>query len=148
MKPIIRPARLSDARAILKIRNEPASLAVSAGSEPIPLAQHLAWFENKYFKQSGSLCFVVELDGVVVGYSRFDLDEDQYLISAAITTSMHGKGIGNILFKESIEQLNPQIPIWGEPLKSNHVSIKILERCGFKRISESDKFFLYKLIRA
>jgi len=91
---------------------------------------------------------VVELDGVVVGYSRFDLDEDQYLISAAITTSMHGKGIGNILFKESIEQLNPQIPIWGEPLKSNHVSIKILERCGFKRISESDKFFLYKLIRA
>lgn len=145
--PIIRPAQSSDAEAILIIRNEPASLAISADPEPIPLAQHIAWFENKYFKQSGSLCFVAELDGVVVGYCRFDLDGDHYLISAAVPSSMHGRGIGTILYKQSLELLNPQIPVLGEPRKFNIISIKILERCGFKKISEDEKNFYYLFVK-
>ena len=61
----IRLAQLSDAQRIWEIRNEPESLAIAASPEIIPLSQHIAWFENKYFKQGDNFCFVEETDGNV-----------------------------------------------------------------------------------
>ena len=140
----IRPAKLGDAQRIWEIRNEPASLAVAASQQAIPLARHIAWFETKYFNQAGNLCFVAELDGQVVGYSRFDLNEDHYLNSVAVSSSMHGKGIGTLLLKQSVEQLKSSLPIHAEVRKFNLASVKIFERNGFKKISENKENFYYR----
>lgn len=137
----VRPAQLSDAEGIWEIRNEPASLAVAANPEIIPLDKHIAWFTDKYFSGKENVCFVAEVDGNVVGYSRFDLgqNKNQYINSIAIASSMHGKGIGTLLLKQSIEQLKSQIPIHAEVRKFNIASIKMFERVGFKKISEDEK---------
>ena len=143
----IRLAQLSDAQRIWEIRNEPESLAIAASPEIIPLSQHIAWFENKYFKQGDNFCFVEETDGNVVGYCRFDLDGDHYLNSIAVSSSMHNKGIGTTLLGQSIEQLKTDKPIHAEIRKHNMASVKIFERNGFKKISEDDKNIYYQFIK-
>ena len=145
MDPIIRPAQFSDAEQIWEIRNEPASLAVAAKPEAIPLAKHVAWFENKYSKPQNNFCFVAEIDGKVIGYCRFDSEGDHYLNSIAVSSSMHGNGIGTLLLGQSIEQLRTDKPIHAEVRKHNLASVKIFERNGFKKISEDEENFYYQL---
>lgn len=141
----VRPAQFSDAQRIWEIRNEPTALAVAASQEVIPLAQHVAWFNNKYFTNKSSVCFVAEVKQKVVGYSRFDLNNGHYVNSIAVASSIHGKGIGTTLLKQSIEQLNSPIPIRAEVRKFNTASIKMFERVGFKKISEDDQNIYYQL---
>lgn len=141
----VRLAQPNDAQRIWEIRNEPAALVVAASQDIIPLAQHVAWFNNKYFMDKGHVCFVAEADNNIVGYSRFDLHENKYLNSIAIASSMHGKGIGTLLLKQSIEQLQSSLPIHAEVRKFNTASIKMFERVGFKKISEDDKNIYYQL---
>lgn len=142
----IRLAQPGDAQKIWEIRNEPASLAVAANPETIPLAQHIAWFNGKYFAGESSVCFVAEVDQNVIGYCRFDSnpDKNQYLNSIAIASAMHGKGIGTLLLQQSIEQLKSSVPIHAEVRKFNIASIKMFERVGFKKISEDDKNIYYQ----
>ena len=142
---IIRPAQLDDAQRIWEIRNEPQARAVAANSDVIPLAQHISWFENKYFKPEGDSCFVAEIDGKVIGYCRFDSEGDHYLNSIAVTSSMHGKGIGTILLGQSIKQLKKEKPIHAEVRRYNLASVKIFERNGFKKVSEDKKNIYYQL---
>lgn len=141
----IRLANSDDVQKIWEIRNEPAALAVAANKEIVPLAQHIAWFNGKYFSNSGSVCFVAVADQKVVGYSRFDLNKDYYVNSIAVASSMHGKGVGTLLLKQSIEQLKSPIPIHAEIRKFNAASIKMFERAGFKKISEDEQNIYYQL---
>ena len=144
----VRPAQLGDAQRIWEIRNEPASRAVAASQEVIPLTQHIDWFNNKYFKQRGNFYFVGEVDGNVIGYCRFDLEGDHYLNSIAVASSMHGKGVGTILLGQAIEQLKTGAdkPIHAEIRKHNLASVKIFEKNGFKKVSENDQNFYYQLL--
>lgn len=145
MEIIVRPAQPSDAQRIWEIRNEPAALAVAANLEIITITQHISWFNNKYFTNKDSNCFVVEVNQNVVGYSRFDLNNDHYVNSIAIASSTHGKGIGTLLLKESIAQLKSPIPIHAEVRKFNAASIKMFERVGFKKVSEDNQNIYYQL---
>ncbi len=145
MEITVRPAQLDDAQKIWKIRNEPQARAVAASQDAIPLAPHIAWFNDKYFKRRDNFCFVGEVDGNVVGYCRFDLDDDHYLNSIAVSSSMHGKGIGAILLDQSIKQLRADKPIHAEVRKHNIASVKIFERNGFKKTSEDEKNIYYQL---
>lgn len=146
MEITVRLVQPNDAQGIWEIRNEPAALAVAATSEVIPLAQHINWFNDKYFSNKGHVCFIAEADQNVVGYCRFDLDLDknQYVNSIAVSSSMHGKGIGTILLQQSIEQLNSSIPIHAEVRKFNTASVKMFERVGFKKISEDNQNIYYQ----
>ena len=141
----IRLVQLDDIQRIWEIRNEPRARAVAASKDVIPLSQHINWFQNKYFKTEGNLCFVAEVDGKVNGYCRFDFEENHYLNSIAVSSSMHGKGIGTILLGQSIELLKTDKLIHAEVRKHNLASIKIFERNGFKKISENEENFYYQL---
>src|SRR3989344_3798171 len=132
----VRPVQPTDTKTIWETRNEPMALAVAASQEIIPLTRHIAWFNSKYFSNKNNFCFVAEVDEKVIGYCRFDLDQNHYLNSIAISSSMHGKGIGTLLLRQSIGQLRPLKPILAEIRKHNIASIKIFERCGFIKKSE------------
>lgn len=141
----IRSAQADDARRIWEIRNSPEALAVAASQEVVPLAQHIDWFNNKYFQGNGNSCFVSESDNRVIGYCRFDLNTDKYTVSIAVDPSMHGKGLGTILLSQSIEQLRSSKILHAEVRKFNIASIKMFERTGFKKISEDDRNIYFEL---
>lgn len=143
----VRPAQPNDAQRIWEIRNEPQARSVAASPEVIPLSQHIDWFNNKYFKGRGNICFVGEIEQNIIGYCRFDLDNDRYIISIAVASSMHGKGIGTLLLRQSIEQLQLSKPILAEIRKYNIASIKIFEHNGFKKTSEDDQNLYLQLLR-
>jgi ribosomal protein S18 acetylase RimI-like enzyme len=145
MKLKVRSAHLRDAQRICEIRNEPQALAVAANQGTIPLTQHIGWFKKKYFSQDNNHCYVVELDDNVVGYCRFDHEDKHYLISIAIDSSTHGKGVGTFLLKHSIEQLKSTRPIHAEVRKNNSTSIRLFQRAGFRKISEDDKNIYFQI---
>ena len=145
MEIIVRRAQLNDAERIWEIRNEPESRAVAASPEIIPLPQHIDWFKRKYLEQDGNFCFIGEIGEKVAGYCRFDLKDDKYLISVAVASSMHGRGIATFLIGQSIKQLNTKKSIHAEIRRHNIASAKMLERNGFKKISEDKENFYYQL---
>ncbi len=144
----VRPAQPSDAQRIWEIRNSPEALAVASSPEIVPLAQHINWFNSKYFANKGNVCFVAEIDNNIIGYSRFDFDttNNQYINSIAIDPSMHGQGVATLLLSQSVQQLNSERPIHAEVRKFNIVSQKLFERCGFTKKSEDDKNIYYQFI--
>src|SRR5262245_37174505 len=143
---IIRPSKLNDAERIWEIRNTPESRRVAASAEVVPLEQHIAWFNNKYFTNTANHCFVAEQDNITIGYCRFDLgpNADQFIISIATDPATHGKGVGTRLLSESVKQFRSVIPLHAEVRKFNTASIKMFERCGFRKKSEDEKNIYYE----
>lgn len=137
---IVRRARAADSQRIWEIRNHPSVRADSDLQAEIPLANHIDWFERKYFGNDDNYCFVLETPDAVVGYCRFDLQADgNYLSSIAIDPAFWGKGLANKLLGESLRQINqPSRLILAKIHKANIVSIKLFSRNGFKQISEDE----------
>jgi ribosomal protein S18 acetylase RimI-like enzyme len=143
---IVRPANSNDAQRIWEIRNTPEARSVAASPDIVPLEQHIDWFNKKYFSNTANHCFVAEDNGNTVGYCRFDIDPKsiQFIISIATDPSTHGKGIGTHLLAESVRLLRSTIPLHAEVRKFNTVSLKMFERCGFKKKSEDETNVYYE----
>ena len=131
----IRHVIIEDSKRIWEIRNHPAVRAVSGSPEMIDFQDHLPWFENKYFNTGENLCFVLETQHGVVGYCRFDnnQDKDIYIISIALDPDYHGKGLGIYLLNESLKRCDKNKKILAEIKKDNIRSLKLFENQGFRR---------------
>jgi RimJ/RimL family protein N-acetyltransferase len=84
-----------------------------------------------------------------IGSIRFDIDQHIATISYLLAPTFHGKGLGTILLKKGLEELEPFIKkehirvVQGYVLKENSASIKLFERFGFQ--SEIDStLYLFK----
>ncbi len=144
---MIRQAKKEDSQKIWQIRNYPLNRKNSRNQEKIDFGNHDKWFTNKYFKNKNNYCFVLEEGGEVVGYCRFDLGNNNYVISIALDPDYHGKGFGSKLLKESlreIKRIKKDIVILAEVKKENVPSTKLFERCGFCSYREDKKNLYYK----
>lgn len=143
---LISQAQREDSRAVWEIRNHSKNRPLFNNSEPIEFEQHDEWFENQYFSDKGNICFVLKSEGKVIGYCRFDLKDNQYLISIALAPEYQGKGLGNTLLAESLKSLGRDREILAEIKKDNDNSIKLFERNNFEKYSENEKdtCFRYK----
>lgn len=145
---IIRLAELKDSRRIWGIRNHPEVRRNSGNSKVIPFANHLKWFETKYFKEPGNFCFVLEEKNRVIGYCRFDFkkEDDFYEISIALDPEYHGRGLGHRLLSEALILFPSGEKIMAEIKKSNFPSQKLFEKNKFVLNSEDDEnyYYMYK----
>src|SRR4030043_128274 len=98
---IIRLVKRSDSRAVWKIHNHPLNRRHFHHTEPVSFAHHDSWFNNKYFKEKKNRCFVLENKKKVIGYCRYDLDKDCYVVSIALLPKHQGKGLGKLLLSGS-----------------------------------------------
>lgn len=145
---IIRQVKRDDSERIWKIRNHPEVRKNSNNLEEFPFEQHDAWFEKKYFNNQDNHCFILEIDGEVIGYCRFDFDfdNDNYTVSIAINPEFHNKGCGSRLLTDSIEQLKTDKDIIAETIKGNIPSFKLFKKNNFTIFKEDDNshYFKYK----
>ncbi len=144
---IIRPAKRDDSESIWRIRNHPLMRRQSGSQEEIPLEKHNLWFENQYFKGRDNYCFVLQKDGLVVGYCRFDSDHNnQHVVSIALDPDYQGKGLGYLLLNGSLKKLRIKTDVLATVRRGNKPSLKLFSRSNFEIYNKDKKniFFRYR----
>lgn len=144
---IIRSITRDDSKRIWEIRNHPVVRQNSGTLKEIPFEKHDQWFEDKYFKGSNNVCFVLEKEKNGIGYCRFDIDENgRYIISIALDHGWQGKGLGQILLTESLKKLGGDKKILATVKKGNPASLKLFQKNNFSLYKEDriNYYFIFK----
>lgn len=144
----VRPVKLADSRRIWEIRNHPLVRAASNNSQKIAFEDHEPWFKKKYFGAANNRCWVLEdkKEGVI-GYCRFDYDEEKsaHIASIALNPEYHGQGLGHYLLSESLRQFGHN-KVVAEIKKSNIPSIKLFKRNNFEVYKEDGNLYYLGLM--
>ncbi|MCB9283035.1 MAG: UDP-2,4-diacetamido-2,4,6-trideoxy-beta-L-altropyranose hydrolase [Lewinellaceae bacterium] len=145
----IRSAIHEDCQFYYELANNPETRAASYNMEPIPLEDHVQWFEQK-LSDSNSFLFVGEYRGGPIGQIRFDLKERELIIGYAVMPNARGKGFGKLLLSEGITQtqqkVNNQTSIVGYVKKDNLASQRSFQSLGFTQEETLDHPNSYKFI--
>lgn len=144
---VIRKAGKQDTKAIWLIRNSLIVRKSSYNRQVIDLVSHQAWFLNKYFKNLRNYCFVSEEKKAVIGYCRFDLVNNKYLVSIALKPRYQGAGLGNILLNRSLKLLKTDKEIIAEIKYENSASIKIFHKNNFIIYGQNSGVIFFKYVK-
>lgn len=128
---ILREAQEKDSEGIWAIRNNPLNRKNFNDREEIGLGRHKKWFRDKYLGGQRNKCFVLEIDKKVAGYCRFDLENDGYLTSIAVSPEYAGKGLGGILLSGALKELKSEKDVFAEVRLDNLPSLSIFKKNGF-----------------
>ena len=143
----VREVNREDSKKIWEIRNHPLARKNFNNPEEIPWKNHESWFEKKYFSRADNHCFVL-LNGEekIVGYCRFDFDEEKnmYVVSIAINHNNQGKGLGNYLLRESLQRFASKKDILAEIRKGNIYSIRVFQKNNFRIYKEDARNYYLK----
>jgi UDP-2,4-diacetamido-2,4,6-trideoxy-beta-L-altropyranose hydrolase len=144
----LRLATINDTEITYQWANDPAIRKFSFNHDFISLENHIGWFSKK-INSSACFYFIMTKEATPIGSIRFDIDQHIATISYLLAPTFHGKGLGTILLKKGLEELEPFIKkehirvVQGYVLKENSASIKLFERFGFQ--SEIDStLYLFK----
>jgi spore coat polysaccharide biosynthesis predicted glycosyltransferase SpsG/RimJ/RimL family protein N-acetyltransferase len=130
-----RPATAADADLLLLWRNEPAVRAVSATTEEIAAADHVAWLERVLADPDRTL-LLAERDGAPVGSVRFDRSGAEAEISITIAPAQRGRGVGAQAIAEATELELASRPalrrVMARVGAANASSRRAFERAGYR----------------
>ena len=133
---VVRKADAMDA-----IRNSPTARQQSLHQEVVPLVDHLAWFERHYASSKNDMCFVLEHEGIVAGYCRFDEENPGFfVVSIAIADEYQGKGLGSYFLHYALKAFphKGEKEILATIKKDNTVSLGLFQKHGFRDMREDD----------
>ncbi len=149
---LIRPALVSDASALLKLK-----LGYLRNTTTIPLfvdeykntTQDEETFISKIIKEQNSHLLVAEHKGELIG--NIDINGNQRrklfhtaMLGMGISYKWHGLGIGTILMKEAMKsvQINKHLKIiWLEVYDTNLAGKRLYVKSGFKECGRIKGFF-------
>jgi RimJ/RimL family protein N-acetyltransferase len=148
----IDPATAKDSEDLWRWRNDPQTRLMSLNGEEISFDSHTQWFNNALrnpliYMFLGSLSQETEK----IGVCRFNFQPDGTTaeISINLNPKMRGKKLSTVFLKAAIQYLKNirkrPFSILATVKKSNVVSQKCFERCGFSVTNTGPDSFLYKL---
>lgn len=141
-KVVLRAVEESDNAMLLSLINDPDTEMMLGGSSwPVSEAEQLKWFEHQERSRDVLRCIVaLQEDGKAIGTIILS-DIDQKNATGHIHIKMskdgvRGKGYGtdavNTMVQYAFEELRLNC-IYANILSYNETSIKLFERCGFKK---------------
>ncbi|MEN9997731.1 MAG: hypothetical protein RI922_721 [Bacteroidota bacterium] len=145
----IRLAAEADIDITFKWANDEATRKYAFSKEFIPFENHKAWFLSK-ISSTECLYFILCEQAKPIGSIRFDLKDNIATISYLLSPEHHGKGLGAILMKKGLEELEKHVNskwielVQGYVLFENFASIKLFERFGFSKETESTMYLFKK----
>lgn len=141
----VQKAEREDSKAIWTIRYSPSVNSVSLDQTLRPFEEHDAWFQKKYFDGDENFCFVLKNEtGEVVGYCRYDKNDEGVLVSIALSENVQGKGLGQFLLSESLRLLPTGTLVLATVLRQNLGSKKLFERNDFTLVREDENSFFFQ----
>jgi UDP-2,4-diacetamido-2,4,6-trideoxy-beta-L-altropyranose hydrolase len=140
-----RKALPSDLKITYKWANKSEIRRYSFHQHQISDLEHNNWFINK-LNDSNCYFYIFEYCGKQIGSIRFDIKNNEALISYLLDPEYHGRNLGLLLLKKGIERLSieeiseyhPIHEISGYVMKTNAPSIKAFDRLGFMRIDQGE----------
>ncbi|MDE2141118.1 MAG: UDP-2,4-diacetamido-2,4,6-trideoxy-beta-L-altropyranose hydrolase [Elusimicrobia bacterium] len=96
----LRPAAPTDALEVWRIANDPAVRANSFHSRPIPLIDHLGWFDAR-LGRTDERYWIVEAGHVVAGQVRYARAGEVAEVHYSVRGAFRGKGLGTFALAES-----------------------------------------------
>lgn len=133
----VRRATMDDSSSMWRIRNSEAVRQVSHHKEVIPWPDHQQWFA-RYMANPENHCYVLELEGRVIGYCRVD----DTLVSIAIDPDQHGHGFGKFLLASTVnaESIDHR-ELTAEVRFDNPISKRLFQDLGFRTVAELDGYW-------
>ncbi|MFD1992648.1 GNAT family N-acetyltransferase [Paenibacillus nicotianae] len=84
--------------------NDPLSRQMSFSSEPILKEEHEKWFAH-VMENPNIVLLIAEVNNEPIGFVRFNISNDEAVISIAINRSQRGKGLAVLMINESIKYI-------------------------------------------
>lgn len=95
------------------------------------------YLQQVFFRTSGAQYLIWEADGCYVSALRLEPYRDGLLLEALETAPQHrGKGYAAALMQAALESAG-SMKVYSHVGKKNAASLRVHEKCGFMRISES-----------
>lgn len=127
-------AKKEDAEILFLWANEPSVRAQSHNRNKIDFEEHLSWF-NRKLQDKSCFLYLSRLQEQSFGMIRFDLRDDEALISYLVDEKFRGKGLGKLVVKTGIETFLKETGFKGRITasvkNSNTPSIKVFRHLNF-----------------
>ena len=125
---IIRPADMTDAAALLRLKNE---ARFWSGVGEVSEATHVVWLECALLMPERHAIFIAE-DGPLtkVGYGRLEFVTEAR-VSFAVEEGRRGEGIGQRILGE-LERASRGVPLVAYVHPGNYPSLRAFARCGYR----------------
>ncbi|MDP2586987.1 MAG: GNAT family N-acetyltransferase [Candidatus Komeilibacteria bacterium] len=135
----VRSGKLEDSKRVWEIRNNFLTRQNSNEQSVIPFENHQPWFIKKYFSYKDNKLVIIETNGQVAGYLRFDSEEGKgYVVSIALDPVWQGKGLGSVLLTDGLRLIKTDQLIMAQVKKFNPASLKLFQKCGFQIVREDE----------
>jgi spore coat polysaccharide biosynthesis predicted glycosyltransferase SpsG/L-amino acid N-acyltransferase YncA len=134
-----RLASAKDALIYFKWANDPEVRGNAIHTEPIPLENHLKWFDSK-LKNNQAALYLFTKNDKPIGQVRFDKTENKTIIDYSVDKQYRGKGLGKLILKQALIDYKSKYPstvIHATVKASNEASNKIFRNLQFKETKAS-----------
>jgi len=132
----LRPARQSDALALLGLTNDPEVRRQSFDDHAVTLEEHLGWFGQQLDDVDRAI-YVLEARGTVIGQVRFAPTPEGLELSYSLDAAVRGRGLSEHLLTkgcQAIRERGSTAPILARTRRHNAASRRALERAGFELV--------------
>lgn len=145
---IIRNVRSNDIWKIYMLSNDTGVRKNSINSNLISKEEHVEWFK----KVDKSFFYIAEFRKDIIGQVRFSKKTNKIsIINISLSKTYRNIGVGELILKKIIYSFlrnNPKEKVIAYIKRENLSSIKLFEKCGFKKkgIEEMNKVLVFKYI--
>ncbi len=138
----LRSATLEDAVQIWRLANDPTVRANSFRAEPIPLKDHMQWYQHK-LSSPDTRIWVLEIGGIVAAQIRYDrISPDTAELHFSVAAAFRGKGLGTKMLTRTWQRCCKELDVrrvLGVAFLQNAASIRAFEKAGFRRVEEGER---------
>jgi RimJ/RimL family protein N-acetyltransferase len=140
---VFRPATENDAALLLSWRNDPDTQAASRSTKAIEPVSHIDWLRLKLSSPATQI-LIAEDDGKPVGTVRVDFRGAYSELSWTVSPRERGNGVGTRMLAQAVRAILVR-PLRAEIKSANTASVRMAEKCGFRRLAEADGLSVYEL---
>lgn len=130
----LRLVRSEDCRMIWEWANDPTIRSVSFSPEPISWESHSEWFSAKLQDPNCMFFVVLDPDEIPIGQIRYELKEDEAVVSISLAPNQRGKGYGSQIIQLASQNVfeNTLVELIHAYIKPDNIaSIRAFTRAGF-----------------
>jgi len=125
----LRRATLRDAPLLLEWRNDPATRQASHCTDPVPLAEHLAWLARTLADPAREL-YIAEWDRLPIGSLRVDFADGVHLVSWTVAPAARRRGLGTLMLVALLARIAGEVSALIKV--GNIASVRVAERAGLE----------------
>ena len=133
----LRRAQETDCELLWKLANDPDNRAVSFSSAPIPWEDHTHWFNSKLNSANCMMYIATMNDRTPLGQIRYDIKQENAVISISIDKKFRSKGYGVVLIRKTSQILFNESNVrrvHAYVKQDNNVSANVFTKAGFKKL--------------